>query len=184
MVLETKRLTLRKFYIKDWKDIVDGQNHKEVVKWLVTQSYPYTKEDALKFIENSKRSWSRKPILSYKFAIELKKEKKIIGGVFLFLVSNDLKKAETVSWINPKYWRKGYITEAKIRLHNFAFNKLKLRKIETSSFSNNIASNNALRKLGFKKEGKRKQSRVSLATGKIHDEYLYGLLKEEWDCKK
>ena len=181
MKLETKRLILRKLYKKDWKDLVESRNNINIVKWLLYRPYPFTKKHAIDFIENSIKSWNRKPILSYIFAIEHKKQKKVIGVVILYLRNNDLGKGTTVSWINPKYQRKGYITEAKISLHNFAFNELKLRRIDSSTFIENIISKNALKKLGFKKEGIKRKSAVSKVDGKVHDEVIYGLLKEDWD---
>jgi RimJ/RimL family protein N-acetyltransferase len=37
-----------------------------------------------------------------------------------------------------------------------------------------------LEDLGFSKEGKRRKIIRSKADGKIHDDYCYGLLKEDW----
>jgi [ribosomal protein S5]-alanine N-acetyltransferase len=84
MKLETKRLILREWKEKDISDLVEGLNNLEVSKWLATAPYPYTKKDAenwIKFcIENAKKGNKRD---SYYFAIELKYEKKVIGGVGL-----------------------------------------------------------------------------------------------------
>lgn len=33
---------------------------------------------------------------------------------------------------------------------------------------------------GYKKEGLRRRKYICMATGKVEDEYLTGLLKEEW----
>lgn len=63
---------------------------------------------------------------------------------------------------------------------DFIFNKLKLRKVETEAYVENVASNNMSQRLGFKKEGTKRKSIVDLATKKIHDTYIYGLFKEEW----
>ena len=82
--------------------------------------------------------------------------------------------------VNKKYWRKGYATEAKIAINDFAFNELKLRRIESGSFSNNIASNALQLKMGFKFEGTKRKNVRCMTTGKIHDENIYGLMKEEW----
>ena len=86
----------------------------------------------------------------------------------------------TGSWINKKYWRNGFITEAKIAANDYVFNKMKLRKLNSKIFKENKASNAVQKKIGYKFEGTQRQEAKDLATGKIHDENLYGLLKEDW----
>ena len=74
----------------------------------------------------------------------------------------------------------GYGTEALGALLNFAFNKLKLRRVEAGVFFGNPASGKLLEKFGAKQEGLRRKSNRCKADGKIKDEIIYGLLKEEW----
>lgn len=178
MKLETKRLILRKPRLSDWKDIVEGCREIDVAKMTEKIPHPYTKKDALWWIkEISKHSGGKE---KYYLFIELKSEKKVIGDLDLENVKKFNGTAETGSWINKKYWRKGYITEAKIAVNDFAFKKLKLRKLNSYVFTDNKASRKVQEKMGYKLEGvERKQSR-SLSTKKIHDVCLYGLLKEDW----
>ena len=177
MKLETKRLIMREPKMGDWKDLVGGLNDLEVSKNLIQVKYPYTEKDA--------RSWVKHCVIKvkkeekYNFYIELKSEKKIIGVLDLKVDSNN-NIGTTGSWINKKYQRRGYMTEAKIAVNDFAFNKLKLRKLETSVFNFNIASNSTQKRMGYKIEGLKRKHSISKATGKIHDEKIYGLLKEEW----
>ena len=72
------------------------------------------------------------------------------------------------------------MTEALREVLNFAFNKLRLRRINISAFPRNNGSNGLIKKMDFKFEGKRRKNIRSKATKKIHDENIYGLLKEEW----
>jgi len=180
MRLETGRLILRPPRKSDWKDIVEGIGDITVSRNLKVVPYPYYKKDALAWIGKSLEHWKQKEKKDCTFMIELKSERKLIGATGLHKINNICKKAETGSWINKKYWRRGYILEAKVPVLDFAFNKLKLNKIETGAFVENIASNRMSLKLGFKEEGIRKRTVVCKATGKIHDENLYGLFKEEW----
>lgn len=180
MRLETKRLILRPPRINDWKDVVEGANDLEVSRNLLAVPHPYQKKDALKWIKHCiKRHKSKNPD-DYTFFIELKSEHKIIGATGIHKIDKSQGIAKTGSWINRKYWRNGYILEAKVPILDFAFNKLKLRRIETAAIEENIASNNMSKKLGFKHEGTKRQAVIPKATGKIHDEQIYGLLKKEW----
>ena len=62
---------------------------------------------------------------------------------------------------------------------DFAFNELKLRKIETIALSENIASERMSETLGFKRQGLKREAAVCKATKKVHDGVLYGLLRDE-----
>lgn len=184
MKLETKRLILRKPRISDWKDIVEGLNDIKVSRNLKYMHHPYTKKDAVKWIEYVIKDWRKKDKKLYTFFIELKSKKKVIGTTGIYEINKEHSKCTTGSWINKKYWRKGYLLEAKVPALDFIFNKLKLRKIETGAYRENTASNNMSKKLGFKLEGIRKKSLKSKVDSKIHDNVLYGLFKEDWKRRR
>jgi len=143
MRLETKRLILRKPRKEDWEDIVEGVGNLEVSRNLAVVPYPYDKKEAMKWIAKCIRE---KKTNNYIFFIELKSEEKVIGVTQIHIMEGV---ATTASWINKKYWRKGYSLESKVSVLDFAFKKLKLRKIESKVFVENIASNEMLKKLGF-----------------------------------
>ncbi len=178
MRLETERLILRKPKISDWKDVIGGAGDLEVSKQTENIPYPYSKEDAIGWIKESIDKWNKKE--SYVFFIELKSEKKVIGCIALSKVSKFRGTCMTGSWINKKYWRKGFITEAKIAANNFAFSTLKLRKLNSIVHTDNIASNKTQKSMGYKLEGLKKKDTRTLSTGKIKDVNLYGLFKENW----
>lgn len=180
MQLETKRLILRKPEMGDWKDIVEGCEELDVARSMSYMPHPYDKREAYKFIKKINKEWKQKEITSMQFSIELKSEKKIIGGIGLGDISKFSGTAQTGSWINKKYWRKGYITEAKVALNNFAFNKLKLRRLNSYVYKDNKASNATQKKMGYLLEGTLRKSKRCMATGIIHDQNVYGLLKEDW----
>jgi ribosomal-protein-alanine N-acetyltransferase len=86
--------------------------------------------------------------------------------------------------LGVKYHRKGIMTEALAKVIDFAFNELKLRKINICHESLNKASEGLIRKAGFKLEGCQiKQGKIK-STGKIYDRCIYGMLKSEWARNK
>ena len=178
MILKTKRLILRKPKLSDWKDILDGAGNLDVSRCTTRIPYPYSKKDALKWLKKSINSWNEKK--SYAFMIQLISEKKVIGCVALNGVDKFDGTATTGSWINSRYWEKGYITEAKIAANNFAFNRLKLRKLKSKIRTDNKASNKTQQSLGYKFEGCMRKDAKSMATGRIEDQNIYGLFKEDW----
>jgi len=180
MKLETKRLILRGLKKTDLGSLVENINNKKVSKWLLVVPYPYTKKDAINWMNDCAKKWKRKDQVGYPFGIELKEEKNIIGGINLMKVNKVQGKSEVGYWLGEKYWREGYGTEALNAILGFAFNKLKLRRIEAGVVAGNPSSGKLLEKVGFKKEGYKRKAVICSADNKIKDEIIYGLLKEEW----
>lgn len=184
MRLTTKRLILRPIAKKDSKALIESVNNIKVSRYLLAVPYPYRMKDAKWWINHCAKLLKEKPRESYEFAIELKSEKKQIGGIAVNHIDKFQGKATIGYWLGEKYWKQNYGSEALKALINFAFDKLKLRRLEAGVFKENMASAKLLEKHGFKKEGIRKESHRSKATGKIHDEICYGLLNKNYKIKK
>lgn len=180
MTLETKRLILRQPKKGDWQDLMEGVGEYDISRMLLRVPYPYKKKYAVDYIKLLLKKWAKKVKDDYTFYIELKSEKKVIGAIGIHRIDHFSGTGTTGSWINKKYWRNGYMTEAKIAANDFAFNKLKLRRLNSDVFTENKASNATQLKMGYKLEGTLRKAAKCKASGKIHDENIYGLLKEDW----
>ena len=180
MKLITPRLILREPIIKDAKDAAEGLNNKKVSRYLLAISHPCTIKDAKTYINHTYTERGKKPRKSYGFFIVLKSEKKVIGGISVRNVDLFQGTADIGYWLAEPYWRCGYGTESAKAILDFAFNKLKVRKIKIPIYTKNEASNALAKKLGAKLEGTlRKHCKVK-CDGKIHDQNVYGLFKNEW----
>ena len=184
MKLETKRLILRLPIMKDAKDIADGIGNLDVSKWLLVVPYPYAEKDGKWFVNHCKEKSKKKPREDYEFSIELKEIGRIVGGVGLTKVDRRQGTGTLGYWLSQDYWRQGYVSEALERMIDFAFNRLKLRRLEAEVFKGNEKSAGLLKKFGFKHEGTRRKAVVCKADGKIHDAEDYGLLKNEYKKRK
>ncbi len=174
--IETERLILREYKMEDIDDVVEGLNNINVSKWLADVPFPYTREDAKEFITYALNN----KINSYNFAIVLKSENKVIGATQISNINFTHGTAGGGIWLNEKYQGKGYGTEAFGARINFAFNELGLRRLENGYFKGNEKSHKMQLKFGYKDEGIRRKRFISKATNKVEDEYITGLLKEEW----
>lgn len=145
----TERLFLRKIVMEDQQDIFQGLSHPEVIKFYgVNYSTFEATLEQMKWYSNLEKSGS-----GIWWAISS------TTGDFMGAIGfNDLieehKKAEFGFWLLPKFWRKGYITEAAGEVIKYGFEKLKLHRIEAYVESNNLASILTLKKLNFKNEGR------------------------------
>ena len=177
MIINGKRIILRSWEYEDIYDLVDGLNNINVSKWLASVPYPYTENDAKSFIEHAKKSDERDYIA---LAIVLKENNKVIGGTE---IRNINKKDGTASggiWLNEKYQKNGYGTEAFSTKIKYSFDVLGLRRMENGYFSNNEKSKKMQEKLGYKIEGLKRKKYLCLATNEYVDETITGLLREEF----
>ena len=174
IVIETERLILRKWNMEDIKDMVKGLNNINVAKWLATVPFPYTIQDAKDFIQKTIDNDL------YNFAIVLKSENKVIGGTQLTNIDLENGTAGGGIWINEKYQGYGYGQEAFGARIKYAFEVLGLRRLENGYFKENEKSHKMQLRFGYKDEGIRRKRFISKATGSLEDEYITGLLKEEW----
>ena len=174
IMIETDRLILRRWNMGDIDDMVEGLNNLNVSQWLAGAPYPYTVEDAKAFIGKTIET------NAYNFAIVLKSENKAIGGTQLTNISLANGTAGGGIWINEKYQGQGYGTEAFGARIQYAFEVLGLRRLENGYFKGNERSHQMQLRFGYQDEGIRRKKFVSKATGKVEDEYITGLLKEEW----
>ena len=177
-MIESERLILRSWKMEDTSDIVEGLNNINVSKWMATVPFPYTENDAINFINYALEV--EKEGKGYMFAIVLKEENKVIGGTTLTSIN---KKDGTVGggiWLNEKYQKNGYGSEAFSMRIKFAFEELGLRRMENGYFPGNDKSEQMQLRLGYKNEGMRRKKFLCLATNQYVDEYITGLLKEDF----
>ncbi|MHA2257274.1 MAG: GNAT family N-acetyltransferase [Promethearchaeota archaeon] len=77
---------------------------------------------------------------------------------------------------------KGYGTEAMRLLVNYGFSTLNLNRIELQAHSFNVRALKSYEKVGFKKEGTRRDA--IYINGEYYDSIVLGILKEEWQNNK
>ena len=102
-----------------------------------------------------------------------------IGTMGLHGINWKDRVATTGAMIGEKsYWGKGYGTDAKMALLNYAFNTLGLRKIMSRVYAFNHRSLAYSLHCGYKIEGRLKNQRF--AHGRYWDEIILGLFKNQW----
>lgn len=116
------------------------------------------------------------------FAIHTK-EGKYIGNVGIHSIDWIHRRGLLGIIIGDKEeWGNGYAQEAESLIIKYAFQNLNLHKICAEIFENNIASQKAAFKNGFKTEGNFKQH--LFLDGKYCNSIFVAILKEEWKQNK
>lgn len=97
----------------------------------------------------------------------------LIGGITLSDVHRGIAQKGTLGyWIAQPYAGRGYMTEATTLMCDFAFNTLKLHRIEASCLPHNEPSKNLLRRVSFEEEGYAKS--YLQINGQWQDHILWG----------
>src|SRR3989344_1628530 len=102
-----------------------------------------------------------------------------IGIMGLHRISWKDRTATTGALIGEKeYWGKGYGTDAKMTLLDYAFNTLNLRKVCSSTLAFNERSIRYNQRCGYKEEGRRREQ--FFRNGGYVDEVLLAVFKKDW----
>jgi len=160
---------------QSWREI-RAENHAFLAPW--EPSWP---NDALTyeyFCRNIRRQWREwRDGQGYAFLIFHKDHPtgEVIGGISLNDVHRGIGQKGTVGyWIGERYAGQGLMTEAASLVMSFAFEKLRLHRIEASCMPGNEPSRRLLAKLGFEEEGlARAYLRIN---GRWEDHLLLGKL--------
>jgi len=145
-ILTTDRLTLRQLSKSDSGEILQLRSNPETNKFL-DRKLSKTLDDALSFITNIIRNESDE---IFYWAITKTGNKKLIGTICLFELSNDPKKCEIGYELLTDYQRQGIMAEAVKRVIEYASKTLGLKMIDAITHKDNKSSTELLLKLDFK----------------------------------
>ena len=177
--LETKRLILRDYCEEDFSEYYRLKTDSETMYYLQDIQL-FTKEEAYEdfrmVLEDMKKS-DRK---FYFLHVELKDSHEQVGSVG-YTVMNHTPLGKMVHagyFIYPKFWRKGYTTEAFKKVLEFAFLENNVYRVSTGCLAENIGSERVMQKCGLIKEAEHID--YEWHDGKMKTRLEYRLLKKEW----
>ena len=183
--IETERLLLRRPRLSDAAALHAAYGDPEVMKFI---------GDGKTMTQAKTKAWIEKALARWKadgfghFVIE--KDRKVIGRAGFLVWDPDEWKTGTLAelgdhaaielgWmLAQEHWGNGYATEAALAILQFGFEPLKLHRIGASVLPDNISSIRVLEKLGFQREGVRRQ--IYSLRGSFEDLLCYSILAPEW----
>jgi len=172
--LETERLILRAWDIKDAEDFYEYAKHPEV--GLNGGWPPHTSKDTslevIQYFIKENDIW----------AIVLKENNKVIGSLGLHADSKrpGIKVKELGFVVSADYWGKGIATEATKAAVAHAFGEMNLDLLSTYHKSFNTRAKRVIEKCGFTCEGTLRQASKRY-DNQIFDALCYSILKSEYN---
>jgi [ribosomal protein S5]-alanine N-acetyltransferase len=118
--------------------------------------------------------------LGYSFLVLRESDDELLGGLTLSNVRRGVTQAAVLGyWLGLPHVRRGYMTEAVAAVTTFAFDELRLHRIEAATMPNNTLSIRVLERNGFKREGIAR--RLLKINGRWEDHVLHALVADEQD---
>lgn len=178
IVIPTKRLALRFLSETDLPAIYTIFSHPEVMRYW---SYPPWTDpsQAQQWLLNVQEGYDSGTALQ--LGIERNADPALVGTCTLFQFHAASRRAEIGYALGRPYWGAGYMHEALQALLGYAFQTLKLNRLEADIDPRNLASAKTLERLGFQKEGHLRERWI--VNNEISDTALYGLLQREWQAR-
>jgi [ribosomal protein S5]-alanine N-acetyltransferase len=173
--LESERLILRKLRMEDAGDLFEYAQDVELARLGFWKPFD-TLEDSRSEISAITEGYERGDVMQW--AIEHKQDHRLIGRISLHRYEPDNARIETGYSLNPRYWGKGYATEAVKRAVQFSFEVLQVNRLGAVILAENVASIRVVEKAGLKFEGVRRE--YVFIGGTYHDMNCYSILRREW----
>ncbi|KXY73615.1 MULTISPECIES: GNAT family N-acetyltransferase [Bacillus] len=168
MFIEAERLLIRKFEFKDWEAVHEYTSDSNVMKYI--PEGVFTEEDTRNFVyKNMGENAKNFPVIQID-------ENILIGHIVFHKYFGE--HTYEIGWVfNPKYFNKGYASEAAKAILKYGFKEMKLHRIIATCQPENTPSYRVMEKIGMRREGYFKKC---IPHGnEWWDEYYYAILEEE-----
>jgi RimJ/RimL family protein N-acetyltransferase len=178
--LETPRVVLRLLNENDYDDFLPITKDPDIWKYFTKD---LSSEDELKlWVEEAIRD--RNSGKRAAFTIFDKDTKTICGSTSYGNISFFDKRIEIGwTWLGTTYIGTGINHHAKFALLSFAFEVLKMERVEVKTDNLNQRAKSALIKIGMKPEGILR-SHMQMHSNRRRDSIYYSIIKEEWEPVK
>lgn len=174
MELYGKKVILRAIEEEDLEMFRELTNSPDFEKMIVGWSFPVSKKDQIEWFQNC-----RNDLAKLRFTIVTKED----GAVGMIGLRDIDWKNGSASGLGMRIARKeirtrGLATDAWMTLMKYAFDELRLNRIDGSALAYNKASLRVCEKVGFKVEGTKRQAVYK--DGKFVDLIIMGCLKSDY----
>lgn len=160
------------------------EDAKEIMEWARRETEPFWSSGRGVYTQTSVEKWfenlgKKEPQTWVRFAVCLRKNDLFIGHIGIDSINYVHRSAETESeFHNVEYRSKGYGTEAKHLLFDYAFNTLGLHSLQSWVMYGNTRSAAALRKQGYRDVGI--EPWLVRSKGGFENFGTYELLADHW----
>jgi len=150
--LTTERLTLRPYRDSDAGTLHRLINDWEVCRMLASVPYPYSREEADRFIATATAGLTAGTAYHLAIVGREGEAETLVGGVSLH-VDTGAREGRLGYWVGRRFWGHGVATEAAGRAVRWAMANLDLDRLHANAAVENAASIAVLGRIGFSRTG-------------------------------
>ncbi|MBU0475823.1 MAG: GNAT family N-acetyltransferase [Bacteroidetes bacterium] len=171
-----RNLELEQLKLSDSADIFNTVNSQReyLGKWLPFVEYTKKTEDSESFVNSVVNA----PEDRFEYVFTIKHQDEFIGIIGFKGTDKANKKTEIGYWLSEKYQKQGIMTKSVSKLCDFAFNELRINRIQIKCAVGNDPSKNIPKRLKFKFEGIERDGEL-LSGNVFTDLEVYSILKSD-----
>jgi RimJ/RimL family protein N-acetyltransferase len=173
--LNSDRLQLREVSETDQAHLISLLSDPRQVRYI---EFEATENSAQCLWQWCRKAAQEMPRTAYALAIYLAGTDTFVGVATLVIRAPDASAANIGIILHRHFQGKGFAKEAGRTLIAFAFETLKLPRVQSSCHPENWASVHALERAGFQRLP---DTEPHEEKGQVHDRVLFALLREEWE---
>jgi ribosomal-protein-alanine N-acetyltransferase len=177
--LESERFILREVKQQDYLSLYEIYSSEDAVKYQQISPMK-TIEQAQKAVQVFLQGFKDRKFI--RWCITARGNGAVIGLITLHSFDVCNAKAEIGFMLNKGYWRQNVMSEVASEVIRFAFEAIELNRIEASIHPDNIASIRLSEKLGFQKEGLKKEAAYNKETDEYEDRLVFGIIRNKYWC--
>ena len=146
-------IMLHPYQVSDIDSLYEAarESTSEMFEWMPWCHPDYSIEESRIWIESQPDRWEKGK--EYNFAIFYNTGGLYLGGCGLSIIDGEISVANLGYWVRTSQATKGIATTATLLLTRFAFNELRLNRVEFTIAVDNQASLRVVEKIGAIKEG-------------------------------
>ncbi|HEX2914111.1 MAG TPA: GNAT family protein [Chloroflexia bacterium] len=174
VVLQGRFVRLEPLTLEHAPDLLEAAQDDDVWRY-VSLSRPYTLQEMKTIIEGALKQPARLPFATIDAA-----SGRAIGTTSYLDIQPQNRGLEIGwTWLGKPYWKTPRNTECKYLLMKHAFETLGAIRVQLKTDSRNYISQNAIERIGGKKEGVLRRH-VIYPSGYIRDSVYYSIIDQEW----
>jgi ribosomal-protein-alanine N-acetyltransferase len=172
--LESESFILREVKDNDYLSLYEIYSNEDAVRYQQVGPMK-TIEQAQKAVQVFLQGFKDRKFI--RWCIAAKENDIVVGLITLHSFNLCNNQAEIGFMLNKKYWRQNIMDEVANEVIRFAFEGIGLNRIEASIHPDNIASIKLSEKLGFQREGLKKEAAYNKGTNEYEDRLIFGVTK-------